>query len=180
MSKNTVIGYFDESSPQTTSNTQRMWSINKPHIEKNTTRIKANTFGIYSPNGNSTVIFRDHSRTDDVIAALQEFIDANPDKRYVVILDNFSSHRAKRVQEFANDNQIHLVYLPPYSPDLNPIEQIWKDIKREISSTFVHDVEYLRSVITEAFYNLSVKVSYAEGWINRFLSPMYSSKILCG
>jgi transposase len=47
-----------------------------------------------------------------------------------MILDNFQSHKAKIARQYAEDHGINLIYLPPYSPDLNPIEFIWK-AKRE-------------------------------------------------
>jgi len=46
-----------------------------------------------------------------------------------MILDNFRSHGANATMEFAKENDIELVFLPPYSPHLNPIEYIWKSIK---------------------------------------------------
>jgi hypothetical protein len=53
-----VIGFFDESSPQTTSNTVRLWSFRKPTIYKNTTKLRANSFGFYALNGNSVINFK--------------------------------------------------------------------------------------------------------------------------
>jgi len=41
MDKEVIIGFMDESSPQTTANTQRLWSFSKPVIYKNTDKIKA-------------------------------------------------------------------------------------------------------------------------------------------
>ena len=51
-----------------------------------------------------------------------------PGIRLIVVLDNFSSHHAVLVNAYAAKNNIQLVYLPPYSPDLIPIEQIWRAI----------------------------------------------------
>lgn len=62
MSKNVVIGFLDASSPQSTANTQRVWFFTRTRIIKNTSKFRANTFGIYSPNGNSILTFRDHSK----------------------------------------------------------------------------------------------------------------------
>jgi len=61
-----IIGFLDKSSPQTTSNTVRVRGFNKPRIAKNTTRIKANTFGFYSLNGSSLVDFQEDSKKEDV------------------------------------------------------------------------------------------------------------------
>ena len=47
----------------------------------------------------------------------------------MIIIDNFSSHKSGLVRQTAKELGIYLVYLPPYSPNLNPIEFIWKSIK---------------------------------------------------
>ncbi len=99
-------------------------------------------------------------------------------KRLVIVLDNFSSHHATLVRQYAAGNNIHLAYLPPYSPDLNPIEQIWRAIKREVSATFVRDYEHLTAMITTAFERLAEKRTYWEKWVVKFLSPEYASRML--
>ncbi|MDR9816281.1 MAG: transposase [Candidatus Methanoculleus thermohydrogenotrophicum] len=78
----------------------------------------------------------------------------------------------------AAKNNIQLVYLPPYSPDLNPIEQIWRAIKREVAATFIMNYEHLTTVIARAFEILTAKRSYWEKWVIKFLSPKYASKML--
>ena len=70
------------------------------------------------------------------------------------------------------------MYLPPYSPDLNPIEQIWRAIKREVAATFIMNYEHLTTVIARAFEILTAKRSYWEKWVIKFLSPKYASKML--
>ena len=40
-----IIGFFDETAPQTTANTVRLWSFRKPEIIKDTSKYRANTFG---------------------------------------------------------------------------------------------------------------------------------------
>lgn len=87
-----------------------------------------------------------------------------------MILDNFKSHHAKQTQARAAECGIELVYLPPYSPDLNPLEFIWKSIKRVISQAFIPDLCYLKGVIREHFEEFSSRLSFAQGWIERFLS----------
>ncbi|MFZ2071794.1 MAG: transposase [Halobacteriota archaeon] len=54
----------------------------------------------------------------------------NGENPIVIIIDNFSSHRAGDVLKEAEKLGIYLVFLPPYSPDLNPIEFVWKSLKR--------------------------------------------------
>ena len=59
-----IVGFLDETSPQTTANTQRLWSFGKPEIY--TTKMKANIFGFYALNGESAVDFKEHSKKEDV------------------------------------------------------------------------------------------------------------------
>lgn len=47
----------------------------------------------------------------------------------VVVMDNLGAHRPKRVRELIEERGCELLYLPPYSPDLNPIEEAFSKIK---------------------------------------------------
>jgi transposase len=47
----------------------------------------------------------------------------------IVVLDNASFHRASHVEELARERDIEVLYLPAYSPDLNPIEHFWAHLK---------------------------------------------------
>ena len=178
MDEDTVIGFFDETSPQTTSNTQRLWSFTKPTIYKNTTRIRANSFGFYALNGNSIIDFKENSKKESVIEFLSEIKSNNPEKKILVILDNFRSHRANATVEFAEKIQIELVYLPPYSPDLNPIEFIWKSIKRVISREFIIDLEHMKYIIRNNFQTYSSQLSFAKRWIEKFIDDNYKLEML--
>jgi putative transposase len=64
---------------------------------------------------------------------------------------------------------IELVFLPPYSPDLNPIEYIWKSIKRVISDRFVKNLEDMRMIIARSFLDFSEKLSFARSWMDKFM-----------
>ncbi len=177
-----IIGFLDESSPQTTSNTVRVWSFTKPRIVKNTRRIKAaririseNTFGFYALNGKSAACFYEKSKKEDVCLFMEMIREPNPGKRIVLILDNFRSHHANETLEYAEMLNIRPVFLPPCSPDLNPIEYIWKDNKKEISTTFITSKEEMRARITETYAIQSKKLSYASAWIDKSLKPLHIS-----
>ena len=53
---------------------------------------------------------------------------------HVVIMDNASFHRKAELRKIAARYQVRLLFLPPYSPDLNPIEKTWANIKRWLKS----------------------------------------------
>ena len=50
----------------------------------------------------------------------------------VVIMDNLSSHKGERIRELIEGAEAELRYLPPYSPDLNPIELVFSKIKQRL------------------------------------------------
>jgi len=71
----------------------------------------------------------------------------------VVVLDNLSSHKRARTRELIEAAGAELVFLPPYSPDLNPIEMVFSKIKHRLRSLACRTVEKLwssmRSVLDE-------------------------------
>jgi len=165
-----IIGFLDESSPQLNANTQRLWSSNKPSVKKNTTKMRANTFGFYAINGESVVDFKEDSKKESVCEFLERIREKNPGKTIVIVLDNFRSHRARKTRREAKKLNVIPVFLPPYSPDLNPIEQIWRIIKRVLSPLFIKTLEELKEVISKSFYELTQRISFAEKWIKKFLN----------
>jgi transposase len=61
---------------------------------------------------------------------LTQLRQQNPSKEIAIILDNASIHKSKKVKEYLERHpNIHLFYLPPYSPEYNPVELFWKWIK---------------------------------------------------
>jgi putative transposase len=159
---------LDEASPQIAANTQRLWSFTKPVIKKNTAKIRANTFGFYALNGESKIVFKENSNKQSVCDFLEQISDANSEKDIVVILDNFRSHWAKKTREKALELNISLVFLPPHSPDLNPIEFIWKSIKRYISPLFIDSKEMFFDSIQGVFSTLAKSLTFAANWIDEY------------
>lgn len=169
-----VIGFFDEASPQTTDNKQRFWSFGKSKIIKNTTKYRANTFGFYPINGISALDFKKNSKKESVCEFLREIREKNPIGTIVLILDNFRSHIAEATKQYAKSLGIILVFLPPYSPNLNPIEQIWRCIRRKISQIFVKSEHSFLETIRTAFCRLAKKSSFMKSWLEEF-QPILSN-----
>jgi len=79
----------------------------------------------------STVV--DGAVNGDVFESFVEFVLVPELRRGdVVIMDNLSSHKRHRTRELIEGTGADLVFLPPYSPDLNPIEMVFSKIKQTL------------------------------------------------
>lgn len=145
-----AFGFADESSPQANSNQARLWSFYRKTRKVNSDKkLRHNTFGFYALQGNSLVQQINNSKAETFIECLQAIRKANRQaKACVVVWDNLPAHGKKEVEQVARQLQIILVNLPAYAPDLNPIERIWKQIKRKISyEGFIKSKEQLHDII---------------------------------
>jgi transposase len=68
----------------------------------------------------------------------------------VVVMDNLSSHKIKGVRRLIEKAGAEVLYLPPYSPDLNPIEKAWSKLKQILRAAKARTKEALEKAITEA------------------------------
>ena len=59
----------------------------------------------------------------------------------IVVLDNLGSHKGKAARNFIRARGAHLVFLPPYSPDLNPIEQVFAKLKHLLRDAQAREIE---------------------------------------
>jgi transposase len=89
----------------------------------------------------------------DVFRAYVEHVLA-PDLRPgdVVVLDNLQPHKASGVREAVEAAGATLLYLPPYSPDFNPIENMWSKVKAHLRAAAARTYEALQEAITHAIH----------------------------
>ena len=67
------------------------------------------------------------------------------EKYLYLVLDNAPYNRSKRVRDLAGELGLKILYLPPYSPNLNPIERLWKFMKKRVlSNRYFEDLETFR------------------------------------
>ena len=63
------------------------------------------------------------------------------EKHIASVLDNYSVHKAQLVKKICEILNMNLIYLPPYSPQFNPIEQVWRTIKASISMKYIISID---------------------------------------
>jgi transposase len=110
-------------------------------------------FGAFSPiTGERLLLEMPHCNS----AAFQVFIDKlslqNPSEFKILILDNGAFHHARSLQI---PNNIALIFLPPYSPELNPAEKMWRYFKDRVSMIAYNSLEALQQQLTSIIKQLS-------------------------
>lgn len=74
----------------------------------------------------------------------------------IVVMDNLSSHKGARTPQLIRSARADLVYLPPYSPDLNPIEQAFSKIKQVLRSLSLRTVDAIWSTTQSVLDQITI------------------------
>jgi transposase len=126
-------------------------AINKLSILKNTAKVKCNAAGACSltSDGVNLIEFLENSKAVTILDTLKKIRKANPQGVIILLLDNYSSHTANIVKEITAELNIELLYLPTFSPQLQPEEQVWHDTKRDLSEYKVDYIPDLKRLSVE-------------------------------
>jgi transposase len=79
----------------------------------------------------------------------------------VVVMDNLSSHKVHGVRALIEAQGAQVLYLPPYSPDLNPIEKAWAKLKQLLRSTKARTQQALDQAISDLLPSITAQDAHA-------------------
>ncbi|MDA8092428.1 MAG: transposase [Betaproteobacteria bacterium] len=87
--------------------------------------------------------------TAAVFRAFLERLIAGVDRKIILVVDGHPTHKAKLVREFveANAERLELVFLPPYSPELNPNELAWAHLKGKIGRSTIRTKAQFKGLV---------------------------------
>lgn len=88
----------------------------------------------------------------------------------VVVMDNLSSHKVNGVRELIEKAGAEVLYLPPYSPDLNPIEKAWAKLKQLLRRAKARTREALEAAIDDALKLITEQD--AKAWFRHSVSGL--------
>lgn len=126
----------------------------RKEIPANTGRSRLNLSGAIDVISHNILIQEDQTlNAESTIEFFQRVEKAYPGKQKIhVFCDNAPYYRNKAVKEFLKTSKIRLHFLPPYSPNLNPIERLWKWMKeRVIYNTYYENFEDFRRAVMGFF-----------------------------
>lgn len=91
--------------------------------------------GVNYHSGETVVIFRRRKRRSQIAEFLQRLLDKHPHETIYVAWDNVNTHQDDEVEAVVRSaaGRLVLMYLPTYSPWLNPIEMLWRHFRREVT-----------------------------------------------
>ena len=107
--------------------------------------------------GETMVIFRRHKRRREMAELLQALLERHPQETVYVTWDNANTHEDEEVEAVVRGaaGRLVLLYLPTYSPWLNPIEMLWRHFRREVTHC-------------ELFAHITALVTAAQAFFTRY------------
>ena len=173
--KDTVLLFFDPCHLLHNVVNARMW---QPRGKKGTITIKSNTgrrriniLGALDIEDFSvtTILTEETCNSERIVEFLQKIKEKYPDKKIVIILDNARYNYAIITRDFAKENNIKLLFLSPYAPNLNLIERLWKFTKKHlVNNTYYENFTQFVNTTDNFFNNL--------GDYNQELSSLFTQK----
>ena len=117
-----------------------------------------NCFGSLNlKDGNLISSFHDKGNSESTIEHLTK-VRATYDENIplAILIDNASWHKTAVVRAYCEQNNIILLFLPPYSPEYNPIERVWSFLKAKIKQKFFRTAELFRNFVFDLFENINI------------------------
>ena len=126
--------------------------------------------GFLESNGDLFSSNSQYSKKEDFKIYLENLrLKYEPDITIVAVLDNAKIHKAQIVMDYCLQNEIILVYLPPYSPQLNPIEDLWRLLKKELANRALKTLDYLYELTEKTLKSFGNLESLCSNWVKVFL-----------
>lgn len=163
-----ILYFEDEASIRLTAVLGKSWG---PRSEKIVQRVTGNRGSIAAmsaidPSGR--LIFTLHNKriaSDEVINFLSQMLKHHPRRHLVVVMDQAPPHTSKKTRGFiGGQKRLHVFYLPPRSPELNPDEQVWNHLKNhELKSHTARSKEDLHALAKKKLSKMSKNSSQMRG-----------------
>jgi len=130
-----ALYYADGVHPQHNTHCSYGW-IKKGQVKEiktNTGRKRVNINGVVNAHDPTDVVIQESESVNaqSTIAMLTKLEEQNPDlEKIYVVADNARYYRCNLVNEFLDTSKVEIIFLPPYSPNLNLIERLWRFLKK--------------------------------------------------
>ncbi|HHD80341.1 MAG TPA: IS630 family transposase [Campylobacterales bacterium] len=140
-----VILFMDGVHPQHNTTTSKVWikKGKEKHVKSNTGRSRINLNGIYNPKTQDILVHESKTinaeSTIEFFKEIEDYYEETKIKRIQIIVDNAKYYKNKTVKKYIETSRIELLFLPPYSPNLNLIERVWKLLRKKIINSHYYE-----------------------------------------
>lgn len=109
-----------------------IWCFSRIFIKSGCGRQRYNVLGALDSHSKEVITIRskDNINSYSVCELIDKIKSHNQDEKITLVMDNAKYQRCKKVTDYAITRDIELLFLPPYSPNLNLIERLWKHLKK--------------------------------------------------
>jgi transposase len=158
LKKGDVFYYADEFNLSWLPTLRAMYSPVGQQVMIPTPRQPDKYYGIGAVNyhtGETVVLFRRRKRRVEIAELLQALLDKHPTGTIYVTWDNVDTHEDDEVEEVvrAAAGRLVLLYLPTYSPWLNPIEMLWRHFRREVTHCELFETKQALLAAAQQFFD---------------------------
>jgi len=119
----------------------------------------------------ATMTIEEATDADIFLAFMEQVLCPALQPGDVVVMDNLSSHKIPAVRARIENAGAELLYLPPYSPDLNPIEKAWAKLKQLLRSAQARSKDALEIAIADALKLITP--DNAKAWFGSCLNGLH-------
>lgn len=148
--------YIDETGIEIAAVKDRGWGLkNKPILAKKSGKYYERTNIIAGLSNNDVIapfVFNGTCNAALFESWVEQFLIKELKQGQVVIMDNATFHKSQKTKDLIESVGCRVIFLPPYSPDLNPIEIFWANMKRWIRNK-VFNIQSVQSTI-DLFFSL--------------------------
>ena len=109
------------------------------------------------------MIYEGGTTTARMATFVEEYLAETLSAGDIVVADNLAAHKSKRVRELIESRGAEIWLLPPYSPDLNPIERLWSKVKTKLRTHAARATDALRRATHQSLDQITK--SDIQGWI---------------
>lgn len=161
LEKKDRVYFMDATHPQHNTMVQSGWILrgkaNDKHLKTNTGRARLNLHGAYDYQDHEAIVLEETAINREATIRLLEAIGTRQKSgKIYIILDNARYHHAKEVKNWLlHHPRYKLIFLPPYSPNLNIIERLWKYYHKKVTCNhYFENFEEFKTKSLEFFKNL--------------------------
>ncbi len=110
-----------------------IWCFQRVFLRSSSGRKRYNVLGAYSLKGEDLILETNDAyiNADSILNLIDKIIKIHPDKPVSLVMDNAKYQKCIKVSEAIKGTNISILFLPPYSPNLNLIERLWKFVKKQ-------------------------------------------------